>query len=172
MVKAANQAFTVARIFVQRANFNCCCTPQGLHALPTLPIDIGRLPVILNSIKYCDRQEGMQLCLWHSSKAVYVGGNSITKTTHKTMHSTPLRKWSNRPGYLPVFWTVCNKKLGRSLGTRLGFSIMAQPFSLHPYIYILFWFLCWTQLPSFCFIIQVEDAIPKLQQLSLASKSN
>ena len=73
---------------------------------------------------------------------------------------------------IPVFWTICNRKLGRSLGTRLGFSIIAQPFSLHPYTVLV---CMLDSITIFCFIIQVmtvEDAIPKLQQLSLASKGN
>jgi len=48
-----------------------------------------------------------------------MGNNSITQTTHKTIHSTSLHMWSNCPGSIPVLCTVCDKKLGRSLGTRL-----------------------------------------------------
>jgi len=53
----------------------------------------------------------------------FVGNNSITKTMHKTTHSMSSHTWSNHPGSLAVFCTVCDKKLGRSLGTRLVFCI-------------------------------------------------
>jgi len=52
---------------------------------------------------------------------------------------------------------------------RLGFSIIAQPFSLNQYYYTVLVYQCWTQLPSFCFIIQVMTV---LKMLSLASKNN
>ena len=40
---------------------------------------------------------------------------------------------------------------------RLGFSIIAQPFSLYQYTVLVS--ICWTQLPSFCFIIQVMTVL-------------
>jgi len=71
----------------------------------------------LSGIKRCDSQQGNSISSTvKCSKIMRVGNNLITQTTHKTMHSTSSRTWSNRPGSLPVFCTVCNKKLGRSLG--------------------------------------------------------
>jgi len=56
---------------------------------------------------------------------------------------------------------------------RLGFSAIAQPFSLNQYTVLV------SVLDSITILLfhytshdSVEDAIPKLQQLSLASKNN
>jgi len=58
----------------------------------------GLLPVILSSIKHCDSQQGNSVSSTvKCSKAACVGDNSIG---------------SNRPGSLPAFCTVCDKKLG------------------------------------------------------------
>jgi len=38
----------------------------------------------------------------------------ITDTTHKTMHSTSLRTWSNCPGSLPIFVQYVTKSWGRA----------------------------------------------------------
>jgi len=92
------------------------------------------------------------------SKTVCMRDNSITQTTHKTMHSTSLHMRSNLPGSLPAFCAVCNIKLGRTLGMRLlhacnqgfvvvGIIYMCKLFeSLHATIYYVECFTCFTAL--------------------------
>jgi len=68
----------------------------------------GLLLVILSSIKQCDSQQG-DSSAFKPSKAACVGDNSIG---------------SNHPGSIPALCTVCDKKLGRSLGTRLATTVV------------------------------------------------
>jgi len=49
-----------------------------------------------------------------------------------------------------LFCTVCNKKAVEEPGNEARLSHSPSHF-----ISILLWFLCWTQLPSFCFTVQV-----------------
>ena len=97
-------------------------------------LTIELLPDNLNGIQHCDSQQGDSVsCTVKRFKMTCIGDNSITQTTHKTMHSTSSHTWSNRPGSLPVIFTVCNKKLGRSLGTRLH-TITTHPHTqTHPH---------------------------------------
>jgi len=74
-------------------------------------------PVILSGTKHRDSQQGdFASSTVKPLKTGCVGDNSTTQTMHKTTHNTSLCSWSNHPGSLPVFCTVCNKKLGRSPG--------------------------------------------------------
>jgi len=84
---------------------------------------LGLLPVVLSDIKRCDSQQGDS----DNAKTACVGNNSITNTMHKATHSMSSHTWSNCPGSLFVFCTVCDKKLGRSLGTRLILHVHAIP---------------------------------------------
>ena len=130
--------------YTHATNNVSCFQDSQLFAVASL----GLFPIILSSIKYCDSQESN--CVSNTvkcSKAACVGDSSIIQTTHKTMDSTSLCKWSNHPDSLPISSVRCAIKAGEKPGNKARLS------------HILFWFLCWNQLPSFCFIGQVMTVI-------------
>jgi len=61
---------------------------------------------------HCDSQQGNSSPALLNSQGSFVVGNSLIIQNH-----TSSCMWWNRADSLPVFCTVCNKKLGRSLGT-------------------------------------------------------
>ena len=83
----------------------CVCQPWH----PSMEL----LPVILGSIKCYDSRQGKSVfSMVKCSKMACVGDNLITQTMHKTTRSTSSHTWSNCPGSLLVFCTLCNKNWG------------------------------------------------------------
>jgi len=90
-------------------------TRDGLNSffLQCVVASLELLPVILGGIKCCDSRQGNSVSsMVKCSKMACVGDNLITQTMHKTTRSTSSHTWSNRPGSLPVFCTLCNKNWG------------------------------------------------------------
>ena len=70
---------------------NSCCNSPFQDLQLFVVASLGLLPVVLSGTKRCDSQHGDSVSsMVERSKAACVRDNLITKTTHKTTHSTSL----------------------------------------------------------------------------------